>query len=129
MLFRSRQYSLTAHVKEDRIEDAWKLIQYLGGRDKGGDWGALVDAARERVRSVLVIGAETASMLRRFSDVGEILECGTLERAVETALANAAAGDVVLLSPACASFDQFDGFEQRGEAFRQAVRALGERHA
>ena len=101
----------------------------VGGRDKGGDWGALVDAARERVRSVLVIGAETASMLRRFSDVGEILECGTLERAVETALANAAAGDVVLLSPACASFDQFDGFEQRGEAFRQAVRALGERHA
>jgi UDP-N-acetylmuramoylalanine--D-glutamate ligase len=58
-----------------------------------------------------------------------LLECGTLERAVETAFANAAAGDVILLSPACASFDQFDDFEQRGETFRRAVGALGERHA
>jgi UDP-N-acetylmuramoylalanine--D-glutamate ligase len=101
----------------------------VGGKDKGGDWDALVDAVRERVRSVLVIGADPAPMMRRFADAGELLECGTLERAVETAFANAAAGDVILLSPACASFDQFDDFEQRGETFRRAVGALGERHA
>ncbi len=101
----------------------------VGGKDKGGDWGALIDAVCERVRSVLVIGANPAPMMRRFAGAGEVLECGTLERATETALANADAGDVVLLSPACASFDQFDDFEQRGEAFRQAVRTLGEWHA
>jgi UDP-N-acetylmuramoylalanine--D-glutamate ligase len=101
----------------------------VGGKDKGGDWDALIDAVRLRVRRVLVIGAETASMMQRFEDVAETLQCGTIERAVECGLAGADAGDVVLLSPACASFDQFESFEQRGNAFRQAVLALGEHHA
>jgi UDP-N-acetylmuramoylalanine--D-glutamate ligase len=101
----------------------------VGGKDKGGDWDPLVAAVRARVRRVLVIGADPAPMMQRFEGACEVLECGTLDRAAKLALAGADGGDVVLLSPACASFDQFDNFEHRGEAFRQIVRALGERHA
>jgi len=101
----------------------------VGGKDKGGDWDALVHAVRTRARRVLVIGADPAPMMRRFEGACEVLECGTLDRAAKTALAGADGGDVVLLSPACASFDQFDDFEQRGETFRQVVRALGKRYA
>ena len=101
----------------------------VGGKDKGGDWDTLVDVARARVRRVLVVGADPGPILRRFEGACDVLECGTLKRAAEAALGNATAGDVVLLSPACASFDQFDDFEQRGEAFRRVVRALGASHA
>ncbi len=101
----------------------------VGGKDKGGDWDALIDAVRARVRRLLVIGADPAPMMQRFEGACEVLECGTLDSATEIAFAGADDGDVVLLSPACASFDQFDGFEQRGEAFRQAVRVLRERYA
>ena len=111
------------------VFEAGTIHLIVGGTDKGGDWDALIDAVRACVRRVLVIGADPAPMMRRFEGACEVLECGTLEAAVETALASADGGDVVLLSPACASFDQFDNFEQRGDAFGQAVRALGERHA
>jgi UDP-N-acetylmuramoylalanine--D-glutamate ligase len=109
--------------------DAGTIHLIVGGKDKGGDWDTLVTAARERVRRVLVIGAQTAVMTRRFEGACDVLDCGTLEAAVEAGSRDAARGDVVLLSPACASFDQFDDFEHRGRAFRDAVRALGERHA
>ncbi len=109
--------------------EAGKIHLIVGGKDKGGDWNALVAAARERTRRVLVIGAETAPLARRFAGSCEVLECGTLEQAVAAALSGADAGDVVLLSPACASFDQFDNFEHRGETFRRAVGLLGDRHA
>lgn len=101
----------------------------LGGKDKGGDWDSLIRAVRSRVRRVLVIGANPDAMMRRFEGLVDTLECGTLERAVECGLAGAGAGDVVLLSPACASFDQFENFEQRGEIFRRSVRACGGSHA
>jgi len=101
----------------------------LGGKDKGGDWDELVQAVRSRVRRVLVVGADPAPMMRRFEGVVETVRCGTIEQAVATGLAGAGSGDVVLLSPACASFDQFGSFEQRGEVFRRAVQACGGRHA
>jgi len=111
------------------VFDAGTIHLIVGGKDKGGDWDALVDAARTQARRVLVIGADPAPILTRFQGACDVLDCGTLDRAVEKALDDANAGDVVLLSPACASFDQFDDFEHRGEVFRQAVRALGESHA
>ena len=101
----------------------------VGGKDKGGDWRTLVEAAGERARRVLVIGAVTDTMARRFAGACEVVECGSLERAVEAGFSGAKPGDVVLLSPACASFDQFDSFEHRGEVFRQAACSLGGRHA
>ena len=109
--------------------DAGTIHLIVGGKDKGGDWDTLVAATRDRARRVLVIGAETTAMMRRFEGACDVLDCGTLEAAVEAGAAGAVSGDVVLLSPACASFDQFDSFEHRGRVFRDAVRALGERHA
>ncbi len=109
--------------------DAGTIHLIVGGKDKGGDWPALVEMARARARGVYVIGIDPAPVARRFSDSCAVTTCGDLEDAVATAFAAAEPGDVVLLSPGCASFDQFDSFEHRGEVFRRAVRALGESHA
>jgi UDP-N-acetylmuramoylalanine--D-glutamate ligase len=90
----------------------------LGGSPKGEDFAPLAEAVGPNVRSIHLIGqaaAELAAVLGGHED-------GTLERAVAHAVAGAEPGDVVLLSPACASYDQFDDFEQRGEEFRRLSR-------
>jgi UDP-N-acetylmuramoylalanine--D-glutamate ligase len=87
----------------------------LGGSPKGEDFAQLAAAIGSNVRSVHLIGEEAerlASVIDGFRD-------STLERAVEHATELAEPGDVVLLSPACASYDQFQNFEERGEAFRR----------
>ena len=100
----------------------------LGGRGKGEDFGALADDVAARVRAVYLIGetaAEMASALAPAAAVAgvELSDCGTLERAFAAARAQALAGEVVLLSPACTSFDQFADYERRGEEFRRLVLA------
>ncbi len=90
----------------------------LGGSYKGEDFGPLAAAIGSNVRSVHLIGEEAP----RLAEVIDGHLDGTLERAVAHALELAAAGDVVLLSPAAASYDQFDNFEARGDAFRNLVR-------
>jgi UDP-N-acetylmuramoylalanine--D-glutamate ligase len=94
----------------------------LGGRGKGQDFAPL-RAPLERAAGVYLIG-EAAPALR---DVlgGSARDCGDLEHAVAAARAAAAPGDVVLLSPACASFDQYDDFEARGRHFKDLVRQMG----
>jgi UDP-N-acetylmuramoylalanine--D-glutamate ligase len=92
----------------------------LGGSSKGEDFAPLAAAVRPNVRSVHLIGDEAGRL-------GELIEGDvdeTLDRAVAHAASLAAAGDVVLLSPACASYDQFRNFEERGDAFRRIVEAL-----
>jgi UDP-N-acetylmuramoylalanine--D-glutamate ligase len=92
----------------------------LGGSLKGEDFRPLADAIGENVRSIHLIGEAAAQL-------GAVVgghDDGTLERAVRHAAAGAVAGDVVLLSPACASYDQYDNFEQRGEEFRRLSRSL-----
>ena len=91
----------------------------LGGSYKGEDFGPLAAAIGSNVRSVHLIGEEAPRLAEVI--VGHL--DGTLERAVAHAVELAAAGDVVLLSPAAASYDQFDNFEARGEAFRNLVRS------
>jgi UDP-N-acetylmuramoylalanine--D-glutamate ligase len=92
----------------------------LGGSEKGEDFGPLRAAIGRNVRSVHLIGAEAD----RLAAVIDGHRDGTLAAAVAHATELAAPGDVVLLSPACASFDQFENFEQRGEAFRTLVDGL-----
>jgi UDP-N-acetylmuramoylalanine--D-glutamate ligase len=99
-----------------------------GGRAKGTPFGPLARAARGAVvRAYLVgeAGPEIAEALEREGVPAEVR--GTLEAAVAAAAARARDGETVLLSPGCASFDQFSGFEERGEAFRAAARAAGAR--
>jgi UDP-N-acetylmuramoylalanine--D-glutamate ligase len=93
----------------------------LGGRGPGQDFGVLREEVAARARAVYLIGEEATAIAAALSELGAV-DCGTLERAVETARAAAAPGEVVLLSPACKSFDQFRDFEARGEAFRTLVR-------
>jgi UDP-N-acetylmuramoylalanine--D-glutamate ligase len=102
-------------------DDPLHLI--LGGSRKGEDFAPLAAAIGENVRAVYLIG-ETAGELADALPV-RVQWVGTLERAVGDAAAAAAPGEVVLLSPACASFDQFRDFEHRGEEFRRLVANLG----
>ncbi|MCC7074518.1 MAG: UDP-N-acetylmuramoyl-L-alanine--D-glutamate ligase [Deltaproteobacteria bacterium] len=96
-----------------------------GGLGKGAPYAPLVDAARDRVRAVYTIGRDAPAIEAAFADVAPVVSCGTLEVACERAAAAAVPDDVILLSPACASFDQFRDYAHRGDAFRQCFRRLG----
>jgi UDP-N-acetylmuramoylalanine--D-glutamate ligase len=100
----------------------------LGGSEKDEPFTPLIDPLRERASACYLIGATTERMARELAPVleagVELHRCGGLEDAVRRAAAAAQAGDVVLLSPACASFDAFDNFEQRGDRFRELVGEL-----
>ena len=97
-----------------------------GGRDKGLDFRELAEAAQGRVRAAMLIGEAAGKLETRARGRLPVHDAGTLERAVALAAQLAQPGDVVLLAPACASFDQFRGYEERGERFRAAVDALAE---
>jgi len=103
---------------------AGPVIWIAGGRHKGGDLTPLVEAASGRVRRALLIGESTADFGSALAGRVAVEAMETIEAAVERALAIAHPGDVVLLAPACSSFDQFRGFEDRGRRFQDAVRGL-----
>ena len=100
----------------------------LGGKDKGSDYSVLNELLRQRVKRVYTIGAAAAKIESQIvspkSGGVEVVHAETLENAVRKANAVAEAGDVVLLAPACASFDQFKNYEQRGQMFKEIVRRL-----
>jgi UDP-N-acetylmuramoylalanine--D-glutamate ligase len=93
----------------------------LGGSLKGEDFAPLAEAIGPNVKSVHLVG-EAAAGLRR--DIGRAHDDGTLRQAVEHAFGEARPGETILLSPACASYDQFESFEHRGDAFRRLVAEL-----
>jgi len=95
-----------------------------GGRDKGGDFSRLTETVRRRVKQVVLIG-EAAPLLRQaWTGAAALHDAATLREAVEFAADRAEPGDVVLLSPACASFDMFMDYQDRGRQFKAAVNAL-----
>ena len=98
----------------------------LGGKDKGAPYSPLRSLLKDRVREVLVIGAAQERIVSDLSGAAEIVEAGDLETAVRTAFERARPGDVVLLAPACSSFDQFENFEHRGRVFKDLVEQLAE---
>jgi UDP-N-acetylmuramoylalanine--D-glutamate ligase len=105
----------------------------LGGKDKGSDYTVLNPLLRERVKRVYLIGAASDKIASHIKNATELVRSGTLERAVRQAFDAAKSGDVVLLAPACASFDQFNSYEHRGRVFKELVRSLtpvatGDRH-
>jgi UDP-N-acetylmuramoylalanine--D-glutamate ligase len=95
-----------------------------GGKGKGAPYQPLVDAAQGRVLGVLTIGKDAPAIEEAFKAGFAVHDCQTLEAAVARARALAKAGDVVLLSPACASYDQFNHFEHRGDSFKALVHKL-----
>jgi UDP-N-acetylmuramoylalanine--D-glutamate ligase len=96
----------------------------LGGKDKGSDYTVLNALLRERVKRVYTIGAAAAKIESQIQGSTKIFHAETLETAVQQAAAAAQPGDVVLLAPACASFDQFENYQHRGSVFKAVVRSL-----
>jgi len=96
----------------------------LGGKDKGSDYTVLNPLLRERVKRVYLIGAATDKIASHVQNSTAVVRSGTLERAVRQAFEAAKPGDVVLLAPACASFDQFENYEHRGRVFKELVQSL-----
>jgi UDP-N-acetylmuramoylalanine--D-glutamate ligase len=99
----------------------------LGGKGKAAPYAPLVEASRGKLKGVLTIGQDAPAIERAFQTEFPVYPCGTLEGAVDSARELARPGDVVLLSPACASFDQFRSFEHRGDTFKALVRERGTR--
>ncbi len=93
----------------------------LGGKDKNSDYTQLADLLRERVSAVYTIGAAAAKIESHLRGIVSLHSCETLEKAVNAAFAAARPGEVVLLAPACSSFDQFENYEHRGRVFKQLV--------
>jgi UDP-N-acetylmuramoylalanine--D-glutamate ligase len=101
------------------------VILILGGVDKGNDYSMLNDLVKAKVKAIICLGADNKKIIKAFSGMVEtILEAKSAKEAVAQSYKLGKKGDTVLLSPACASFDMFDNYEDRGTQFKQAVRAL-----
>lgn len=100
-------------------------VWILGGVDKGNDYADLLPLVREKVKAIVCLGIENDKIKQTFGNVVEVfVETAGAEEAVKVAQKLAESGEAVLLSPACASFDLFDNYEDRGRQFKQAVRSL-----
>jgi UDP-N-acetylmuramoylalanine--D-glutamate ligase len=100
------------------------VIVILGGKDKAGEFERMRDLVSSRARAVLTVGMAAERIESALKGSTEIVRAGDLEHAVDWARKNAKSGETVLLSPACASFDQFRNFEHRGQVFEELVRGL-----
>ena len=100
-------------------------ILILGGVDKGNDYSLITDLVKEKVKAIICMGTDNRKIHEAFGNiVSPIVNTGSALEAVRAAFHFAAKGDVVLLSPACASFDLFRNYEDRGNQFKQAVKDL-----
>jgi UDP-N-acetylmuramoylalanine--D-glutamate ligase len=99
-----------------------RVLIILGGKDKGSDYSLLQSALCERSVLALLIGAAAEKIEQQITGSVALERAGTLERAVEIASQAARPGDVVLLAPACASFDQFENYEHRGRVFKELIK-------
>ncbi|MDD5347810.1 MAG: UDP-N-acetylmuramoyl-L-alanine--D-glutamate ligase [Candidatus Omnitrophica bacterium] len=104
------------------------VVLICGGRDKGVDYTRILDAARYKVKEAVLIGEARQKIALAFAGTIPVSECETLSEAVEAAFGKASAGDFVLLSPMCSSFDMFQDYEERGRAFKDAVKRLAAAH-
>jgi UDP-N-acetylmuramoylalanine--D-glutamate ligase len=106
-----------------------RILIILGGKDKGSDYTVLQAPLREKAILALLIGAASEKIEKQIAGSVAIERAGTLERAVEIASEAARPGDIVLLAPACASFDQFENYEHRGRVFKGLVRQLEQQNS
>jgi len=100
------------------------VILIAGGRDKGGDYSILKDLIREKVKVLILLGEAKDKIKKALAGTTSIKEVDSLEEAVKVSYSLAVRGETVLLSPACASFDMFKNFEERGRVFKEAVGQL-----
>lgn len=101
------------------------IVLIAGGKDKGNDYKAIKELVKEHVKAIVTVGDGAAKLEKFFKDIVPLHPAGhSMDKAVELARAAATSGDVVLLSPACASFDMFDNYEHRGRVFKEIVSKL-----
>ncbi|MFZ9662169.1 MAG: glutamate ligase domain-containing protein, partial [Chitinophagaceae bacterium] len=101
------------------------VILVLGGVDKGNDYSLLYDLVKEKVKAIVCLGVDNLKIHKAFGNHVEVMiNTSSAEEAVKSAFHLANKGDVVLLSPACASFDLFENYEDRGKKFKSAVISL-----
>ena len=119
--------------KATNINSTWYALESMsqptvwivGGIDKGNDYSQLTELVKKKVKAIVCLGIDNSKILEAFKDVGiDIVETQSMEDAVRSAYYLAKNGDAVLLAPACASFDLFDNYEDRGNQFKNAVREL-----
>ncbi len=119
--------------KATNVDSAWYALEcqtrpvvwIVGGKDKGNDYTPLLQLAREKVKAIVCLGVDNAKIHESFGDIVDtIVDTDSAEEAVKVSASLASAGDVVLLSPCCASFDLFKSYEDRGKQFKDAVRRL-----
>lgn len=121
--------------KATNVDAAWYALEcqkrpvvwIAGGKDKGNDYEVLKDLVRRKVKAIVCLGVDNTKLREAFEDIvgkDNMVETRSAEDAVAQASRFATAGDVVLLSPCCASFDLFRNMEERGEKFKEAVRNL-----
>ncbi|MFN0157760.1 MAG: UDP-N-acetylmuramoyl-L-alanine--D-glutamate ligase [Bacteroidota bacterium] len=118
--------------KATNVDSVWYALQsfdkplvvLLGGRDKGNDYSRLTDLVKKNARAIVAIGESAEKVESAFRDIVPLKKAGSMNDAVQMAGALATKGDIVLLSPACASFDWFDNYEHRGRVFKEIVMAL-----
>ncbi len=121
--------------KATNVDAAWYALEcqtkpvvwIVGGKDKGNDYGVLTDLVKEKVKAIVCLGVDNSKIHEAFGEIvgsDRITDTTSAEDAVKAAAAFAESGDVVLLSPCCASFDLFNNYEDRGEQFKEAVRNL-----
>jgi UDP-N-acetylmuramoylalanine--D-glutamate ligase len=119
--------------KATNVNSTWYALEnidrpvtlILGGVDKGNDYELLKDLVEEKVQRIICMGHHNEKIHEAFGDiVTEMIDVTSAEEAVNTAYKLSKKGDVVLLSPACASFDLFKNYEDRGNQFKEAVKAL-----
>jgi UDP-N-acetylmuramoylalanine--D-glutamate ligase len=119
--------------KATNVNSAWyalesmdkPVIWIMGGQDKGNDYAQLLDLVKQKVKAIVCLGVDNSKIHKAFDGVvKDVLDTTSADQAVQAAYALAEAGDVVLLSPACASFDLFENYEERGRRFKAAVKGL-----
>lgn len=119
--------------KATNVDSTWyaldsmsrKLVWIVGGKDKGNDYSVLNNLVRDKVKAIVCLGVDNKKLIESFSSIiPVIIETASAEKAVNEAYSLAQSGDVVLLSPCCASFDLFKSYEDRGKQFKQAVNKL-----
>ena len=121
--------AIEAFPKPQVASEKGRLIVILGGKDKGSPYTPLREPLSARARDVLLIGAAAEKIAVDLEGAAPIEKVGTLDRAVEIARSKAKSGDVVLLAPACSSFDQFENYEQRGRIYKELVTKLSSQSA
>ena len=100
-------------------------VWIVGGVDKGNDYSELMSLVREKVKAIVCLGVDNRKITDAFSNVVDVMvETSSMAEAVKVAQKLAEKGDTVLLSPACASFDLFENYEERGKQFKNAVQNL-----